>query len=128
VEIPFFLVGLYFGLKDFGLIGCAVVLCSRYAVDWLLMTLGARSGFRPLPMLCANLALLCAGVYIASRPDSLSPAMLAVAATVALTMLAIGWMSLPLEIKRRLAREWARLSRRKAPPVNPAFPADGQRL
>jgi O-antigen/teichoic acid export membrane protein len=128
VEIPFFLVGLYFGLKDFGLIGCALVLCGRYAVDWLLMTLGARSGFRPLPMLLANLALLCAGVYVASRPDALSPAMLAVAATVALTMLVIGWMSLPLEIKRRLAHEWARLSRRGAPPVNPPIPADGQRL
>jgi O-antigen/teichoic acid export membrane protein len=54
VQIPPYLVGLYFGMTRLGLVGSSLAFSTRCAVDFMLLTLVSRSSLKRLPVLVLN--------------------------------------------------------------------------
>ncbi|MBA2919008.1 MULTISPECIES: flippase [Sphingomonas] len=65
-QIPPYLALLYFGMKEFGLIGCAAVFAFRCSVDFMMMWWAARRNFRPVPLIATVGAPLLAGVILSN--------------------------------------------------------------
>jgi O-antigen/teichoic acid export membrane protein len=66
VQIPPYLALLYFGMTEFGLIGCAVVFAFRCSVDFLLMWWAARRTLRQVPLIATVGAPLLVGVILSN--------------------------------------------------------------
>jgi O-antigen/teichoic acid export membrane protein len=66
LQIPPYLALLYFGMKEFGLIGCAAVFAIRCSVDYLMMWWAARRRFQPTPLIATVAAPLLAGVILSN--------------------------------------------------------------
>lgn len=72
-QIPVYLVLLYFGMKEFGLIGCAAVFAFRCSVDFLLLWWAARRKFKPAPLIALVGAPLLAGAILSAMLDYSDP-------------------------------------------------------
>lgn len=66
VQIPPYLALLYFGMTQFGLLGCAAVFAFRCAVDTAMMWLVARRQLAPLPLVGLLGLPLLAGAILSS--------------------------------------------------------------
>jgi O-antigen/teichoic acid export membrane protein len=66
IQIPFYLALLYFGMKEFGLIGCAAVFAFRCSADFLMMWWAARRRLHPAPLIATVGAPLLAGAIISN--------------------------------------------------------------
>ncbi|HEU4967753.1 flippase [Sphingomonas sp.] len=64
IQIPPYLALLYFGMKEFGLMGCAAVFAIRCSVDFLMMWWAARRRLHPVPLIATMAAPLLAGVIL----------------------------------------------------------------
>jgi O-antigen/teichoic acid export membrane protein len=102
VEIPPYLGMLYLGLKYDGLIGCALALCARNCLDWLLLSLASKSPFSALPQQAINGALLALAAITAGQWGITDPRAWAVDSLLAGLMLATGWFSVPADVKVQL--------------------------
>jgi O-antigen/teichoic acid export membrane protein len=66
IQIPPYLALLYFGMKEFGLIGCAAVFAFRCSVDFMMMLWAARRNLRSVPLIATVGAPLLAGVILSN--------------------------------------------------------------
>ena len=98
LQIPAYLLALYFGMSWFGLLGCGLVFCLRNAVDWLLLTWVAQRNFGGWHVVAMNLALLVIGTLLVD----LAPggwAQYSGLTITALLTLALGWSAAPEQLK-----------------------------
>lgn len=102
LEIPFYLVSLYVGLKFFGLMGCVIVFAGRCMIDYLLLAWAARRSFEKLPLLAANLALLVAALVICDHLSIGDARFWAAATAVLSALLIIDWRTLPRETRTEI--------------------------
>ncbi|KRB45290.1 flippase [Phenylobacterium sp. Root700] len=100
MEIPPYLGGLYLGMIHFGLLGAAMALSVRFAVDYALLTWVAGRKFVGWPALVANAVLLVLAAWCAGKWKITESAWWATAAALGAACLLVGWRTLPDEIKK----------------------------
>lgn len=103
-EIPPYIGALYFGLREFGLLGCAVVQAARYIVDLLLLAFVANRKDANWRLMALNfpalaLAVLCAGQW--NAPHWL---WFLTGTGLAGGTALIGWKTFPAELKGIVAQ------------------------
>lgn len=108
-EIPLYLGGLYLGMKHFGLLGAAVALSIRFALDYALLTWAAERRFSSWQILSFNLALLLAGAWSANRWTIIEREWWMSGALLCGICFIMGWRSLPAEIKAATRQRIRRL-------------------
>jgi O-antigen/teichoic acid export membrane protein len=102
VEIPFYLVTLFVGMKFFGLFGAAAAYALRCIADYALLSWVAARRLHYAPLLLANFIILLAA-SVASQVWTLrDPVWWAASAILVTLMLAISWRYLPSDLKQRL--------------------------
>jgi O-antigen/teichoic acid export membrane protein len=99
IEIIPYLLCLYFGMTYLGLIGAALALVTRQVLDLLLLTWAARRRFSDIPVLALNFAVLIAGSWVAGLWAITDWRFWAAAAIMGSGTLALGWFTLPQDIK-----------------------------
>lgn len=108
LEIPPYLVALYFGMTNLGLEGAALALSARYILDYFLLTIAAGRDFSEAPLLAANLGLLVLATYCAAEWHPHQGAWWGSAILLGSIALLLGWRALPTSMKdgafRRLAQ------------------------
>jgi O-antigen/teichoic acid export membrane protein len=97
-QIPPYLVLLYLGMTQFGLLGCAVVFAFRCAVDTSLMWIVARRRVAPLPLVALMGVPLLAGAILSSWLDYDDPRWWASGVALALVTALISWKLAPPEL------------------------------
>jgi O-antigen/teichoic acid export membrane protein len=102
IEVIPYLLCLYFGMTYLGLMGAALALVVRQAGDLLLLTWAARRRFSDLPVLAVNFAVLVAGAWLAGLWPITDWRFWAVATLMGSFTLALGWLTLPRDIKALL--------------------------
>ena len=108
LQIPVYLVALYFGMSAFGLIGCAIVLCLRHVVDWIMFSWAAYRSLEAWPILLADLLLLASATLLIEAPIADAPKYSALAMIFAVTA-GLSWYSVPTEAKRLIGSFAVRL-------------------
>lgn len=98
VQIPPYLALLYFGMKEFGLLGCATVFALRCAIDTGLMWLVARRKITPLPLVAMMGVPLLAGAILSSWLDYDDPRWWGSGLVLALVTGALSWKLAPPEL------------------------------
>ncbi len=103
-QIPFYLVALYFAMKQFGLMGCAFVFATRCFADFILMSLAAAGRIEKGWLLAANAGLLALGVLAATlfRYDHVTLWIVFVPLFGAISWLA--WTNMPDELRQQALR------------------------
>ena len=101
LEIPAYLTGLYFGMKYFGLVGCATAFGVRCVLDYVLLSTVAGKRFHHVPLLVANLALLCLAVAACQYLDITRPLWWLTAMGLVFTGLVLSWTNFPPDLKRQ---------------------------
>jgi O-antigen/teichoic acid export membrane protein len=99
LEIPIYLTALYFGMKHFGLLGCAVVFCGRCILDYVLLSAAAGRRFHHTPLLATNLAVLVLGVAAYEMFDPPDPLFWLTVVIAMSASLALGWLNFPVDLK-----------------------------
>ncbi|WP_414900798.1 flippase [Sphingomonas flavalba] len=102
-QIPVYLVALYFGMKQFGLIGCAVVFTIRCAADFILMSIAAAGRLENQRLIVANAALLTVGVFATALLSYHQPAWWVAAVVLTAAISLLGWRTMPAELHARIA-------------------------
>jgi O-antigen/teichoic acid export membrane protein len=103
LEIPPYLLGLYVGLKYWGLPGCALAFAVRCAVDFVLLSLGTGNALQIWRLLLVNLALLVAALAMTEYLTITQPLWWLAATALAVAAAVIAWRTLPSPIKLKLA-------------------------
>ncbi len=99
LQLPPYLLGLYLGMKYFGLPGSALAFTVRCMVDYLLLTWAAGRDFRALPLLAFNFMLLVLAACLADIWTIGQWQWWASATVIGLVMLAVAWRTLPPEAR-----------------------------
>lgn len=107
LEIPPYLILLYLGMTFLGLPGSALAFTARCIADYILLTWAAGRDFRTAPLLGLNLALLVAAAWFATLWPISDWRWWASAAALGAVMLAIGWRTMPSEVRAQLLRRIA---------------------
>ncbi len=74
LQIPIYLAGLYVGMTYFGVVGCAVALAVRFAVDYLMLSIASEGKIplmMPLSGLVAMLSAACILTNLVAMSDPL---------------------------------------------------------
>ena len=103
LEIPPYFLALYFGMVHLGLWGSALAICVRFIVDYLLLSVGAKSTFKELPVLSVNLALLITAAFLSSIWTITDWQWWLAATMIGAAMVVIGWRTLPDQYKGQIA-------------------------
>jgi O-antigen/teichoic acid export membrane protein len=106
-EIPPYVAGLFFGLREFGLFGCAVVQALRYLGDLLCLTLVAKRRTAEWPLLAMNFPLLLLAVACASEWPTLGWAWLATAVAIGGFTAILGWSTLPDDSRQIIFKQFS---------------------
>jgi O-antigen/teichoic acid export membrane protein len=109
VEIPPYLILLYFAMTWFGIIGCAAVFALRCAADSALMTWVAFRRFHGLNLLGAALIPLIAAIGLAARFHYDQTAWWAIFALAMALVVLFCWIIAPDELKNPVISRWVRL-------------------
>lgn len=102
IEIPFYLVALYLGMKFFGLFGSAVAYALRCMADYVLLSLMAARRLHSVLLLLANFIILIAATVVAELWTITDPAWWAASSVLLALMLTLSWRYLPSDLKQRL--------------------------
>lgn len=102
IEIPFYLAGLYFGMKQFGLVGCAFALAVRFAVDFILLSFAAAGKLDKAGLLGANALLLCAGAVVASILPYHGIALWIASVPLLAAITWLAWANMPAELRAQI--------------------------
>ncbi len=97
-QIPPYLALLYFGMKEFGLLGCAAVFAFRCAVDTAAMWLVARRRLDPLPLVAMMGVPLLAAAILSSWLDYREPLWWVSGGVLGLVTAALSWKLAPPEL------------------------------
>lgn len=98
IQIPPYLALLYFGMKQFGLIGCAAVFAFRCSVDFVLMWWAARKKLAPMPLVALVGAPLLAGVILSDLLTYTDPLWWLSGVVLAVIVAAMSWRIAPPEL------------------------------
>lgn len=102
VQMPVYALTLYFALKHFGFIGCALVFSVRCIADYLVLSwLSDRGVVRWRPLLF-SLIILMVGAYCAHLWTITQWQWWLSAAALGIALLVVGWRSVPPEVKAKL--------------------------
>ena len=101
--IPYF-VALYFGLKWFGILGAALALLFRMAMDYGTQSWANERSFPGIGVLGFNFIVLAAGAYLASLWTIADWRWWASAISLGLIMLTVGWRTLPPRLQHEILR------------------------
>ncbi|WP_293904493.1 flippase [Phenylobacterium sp.] len=101
LEIPFYLAGLYGGMKYFGLLGCALAYSGRCIVDYLLLGFAAKRRYHHAVLLLLNFAILCVALVVCQFATLHEPVWWLMAAGTLSAATVLSWMNLPPELKLR---------------------------
>ena len=107
VQIPPYLLLLYFGMKWFGLIGCAAVFALRCSADFLLMWWAARRKFAPAPLIGLVGIPMLAGVILSSIYSYTDPIWWLSGIVLAIVTGALCWRIAPWELVDKGARYYS---------------------
>lgn len=102
LQIPPYLAGLVLAMNLLGLLGCAVMFVIRCFADYLLLSLGLERRVAGLPLILANLALLVAAAALPFAAPEFSLGWFVAALILLIVALALGWASLPDDVRRKL--------------------------
>lgn len=117
VEILIYLALLYFCMKNFGLVGCAIALILRNVGDYCLLSYAASGTIRNTRLLLSYAGLLGAGLVLAARAAYDSPAWWAAVFIAFAAMAVLSWATLPQELKaivKNFIATWSARSPRQA--------------
>ena len=98
IQIPPYLALLYFGMKQFGLIGCAAVFAFRCSVDFVLMWWAARKKLAPMPLVALVGAPLLAGLILSDLLTYTDPLWWLSGVVLAVIVAAMSWRIAPPEL------------------------------
>jgi O-antigen/teichoic acid export membrane protein len=98
-QIPVYVAALYFALTHFSFLGCAIVFAARCWIDYLILTYLSQRVIPNWLNLLFSFAVLLLGAYLASLWSILDWRWWTSAAVLGLLLLAVGWRTLPQEIK-----------------------------
>ena len=101
-QVPFYLAALYFAMKLYGIVGCAVMFVIRCFVDLLLLSWFLEKRITGFGLLLANLALLLLAAALPLVSGPLQPLWLAGSALLLGAAGVLGLVSLPVEIRGKL--------------------------
>lgn len=119
MQIPFYLAALYFGMVNFGLVGCALALAARFGVDLMMQQRGANGRLEGLSITLVPLGLLCAASLVFTVWTYSDIAGWACATGLIILSFAHAWRTAPLELRNlifgvaerlniRIGRIWGR--------------------
>jgi hypothetical protein len=118
IQIPPYLALLYFGMKEFGLIGCAAVFAIRCSVDFLMMWWAARRRLHPVPLIATVAAPLLAGVILSNSLSYWDPLWWLSGAVLAVIVGMMCWRIAPPELIEKgralLRSRFGRLARKSS--------------
>jgi O-antigen/teichoic acid export membrane protein len=112
VQIPPYLALLYFGMTQYGLLGCAAVFAFRCAVDSAMMWLVAFRRLHPLPLVGLMGVPLLTGAILSSWLDYSDPLWWASGLVLAAVTALISWRIAPAELVEKGRAILLRVSRR----------------
>jgi O-antigen/teichoic acid export membrane protein len=110
VEIPPYLLALYFGLKYWGLPGCAVAFAVRCAVDYILLSVGVGNALQGWRLLLLNLALLIGGALMTEYLGMNDLLWWLSGAALAASAMGVAWRTSPDVIRMKIAARLGSLS------------------
>lgn len=110
--LPYFL-ALYLGMTYFGLPGAALAFTGRCIADYLMLNWVAGRDFRAGPVLLLNFALLILAAYCSNRWAITDAGWWVSACAIGMTMTAIGWRTLPPDVRGELIDRIGSLLRRR---------------
>jgi len=102
LEIPPYFALLYVAMATLGLRGAAISLCLRSIADFGLLTWNAQRKFDDIEILVANLALLVIGAVVAGLWPIIDLRFWLAAAVLGSATAALGWRTLPTDIREQL--------------------------
>jgi O-antigen/teichoic acid export membrane protein len=103
-EVPPYLTALYFGLREFGLFGCAVVQTLRFIGDFILLTLVARRSISDWKILFLNFSLLLTSAFCAGYWNNAYWFLLPTGTLLAAATAILGWNTFPAIQKEAILR------------------------
>lgn len=98
IQIPPYLALLYFGMKQFGLIGCAAVFVLRNSADFLMMWWAAGRRFHPAPLIALMACPLVLGVILANWLSYTDPLWWLSAVVLGAIVALMSWRMAPPEL------------------------------
>jgi O-antigen/teichoic acid export membrane protein len=101
-QVPPYLLGLYFAMKLYGIIGCAIMFVVRCFVDLVLLAWSADRRFTGFELLFANLGLLLLAALLHRISDPFEPLWLGVATLLLLAAAGLGFVTLPKDVRNKL--------------------------
>lgn len=101
-QIPVYTVALYFALKYFGFVGCAMIFTIRCTADYVILTWLSDRALTSWRILLFSLGVLALGAYFADLWSITDWRWWAAATSLGLILMISGWRALPPEILSRL--------------------------
>lgn len=101
-QIPFYTFALYFALKYFGFVGCAIVFSIRCVADYIILTWLAEKSIYSWRILLFSFSVLVLGAYFAHLWSIADWRWWVAAISLGLVLLVSGWRTLPPEILDRV--------------------------
>lgn len=98
VQIPFYLAGLYVGLKEFGLIGAALAMAFRSAADLVMLSVAARQ-LSALKTVSAVAAVLIISTFASYFLPHALPVYWLIGAACVFSAIVLSWRALPSDLK-----------------------------
>jgi O-antigen/teichoic acid export membrane protein len=103
-EIPPYFAALFFGLREFGLLGCAIAQALRFIGDLLILSFVAKQKISDFRILALNFPFLLLAVFCAGQWSSLQWPWYATAIALAGVTAFLGWTTFPAEPRATILR------------------------
>lgn len=113
IQIPPYMACLYLGMSYLGLPGSALAFTARCIADYVMLTWASGKDFRAWPVLAFNLVLLAAATMLSQIWTIAQWQWWCSATLLGGVMLAVGWLTLPQDIRSQLLATVSALSGRR---------------
>ena len=108
LQIPLYLVALYFAMSGFGIIGCAVALAGRFGVDFLMQSLAVDHRVEAKAALGSALVLQGAAIILCHYSGPVDVKWWALSALLVAVTGYVGYRQLPGDVRDQMAAQLGR--------------------
>lgn len=103
IQIPPYLIALYFAMIGYGIVGCALALAARFGVDFIMQSLAASRRVEAVMPLAGSLLLLIAAVALCRHYAISDPARWGFALVLTLVTLVLSLRAVPADVRAQLS-------------------------